>query len=379
VFRTPYLVALDVAAAVVLVGIVGYAAVDAELPSGHGGAEPLWVSAVAAMFVAGPIAVRRFAPLPALATSMAAMAVAILFGVIPLVAAGAPVSAVAMVQYTVARETPRRRSVLAFGACLGTSAVMMLADRVLNAAGESWSDSVFGLTFAGLLLFTAWTLGFTARERRRHEEESATRRAEQAVAEERLRIARELHDIVAHSMSVIAVKAGIGNHVAEQRPAEAREALRVIEATSRGSLTEMRHLLGVLRSEVDSAELAPAPSAAEIPVLVERARSAGVVVSLSLADTSGVPEGAALSVYRIAQEALTNVVRHAAPTRCAVTVAVSEDDVRVDVVNEGPRVLPGAGGHGLIGMRERVAMYGGTFTAGPRAEGGWQVSAVLPL
>jgi signal transduction histidine kinase len=198
------------------------------------------------------------------------------------------------------------------------------------------------------------------------------------VAEERLRIARELHDIVAHSMGLIAVKAGIGNHVAEARPAEAREALRVIEATSRSSLTEMRHLLGVLRSEVDSPALAPAPDPAGIPALVERARTAGVTVSLILDGTDDLAEGLGLSVYRIVQEALTNVVRHAAPTRCAITVAVAEETVRVEVTNDGPRVARGPGGHGLIGMRERVAVYGGTFEAGPRPEGGWRVVAVLP-
>jgi signal transduction histidine kinase len=377
VLRTPYLIALDIVAAIVLLGVVGYAAIDAQLPGR--GSEPLWVSGVAAVFVAGPVAVRRLAPLPALAVGVAGMVAAIMSGVIPLVATGAPVSAVAIVMYTVASETPRRRSVVALVACAGASAAMTLADRVVNTVSESWEDSVFGLAFALLVLFTAWTLGFAVRERRRHAEESAERRAEQAVAEERLRIARELHDIVAHSMSVIAVKAGIGNHVAEQRPAEAREALRVIEATSRGSLTEMRHLLGVLRSEVDSPELTPAPGPAGIPVLVERARSAGVTVSLSLDDTSGLTEGVGLSVYRIVQEALTNVVRHAGRARCVVTVATSEDEVRVDVVDDGPKVVPAPGGHGLIGMRERVAVYGGTFSAGPREEGGWQVSAVLPL
>jgi signal transduction histidine kinase len=287
---------------------------------------------------------------------------------------GAPVSAVAIVLYLVASEMPRRRSLLALTVCLVVSVALLPDGRF-----GSWSDSIFGLSFASLLLVTAWTLGFSARERRRHVEESSVRQTEQAVAEERLRIARELHDIVAHSMSLIAVKAGIGNHVAEQRPDEAREALRVIEATSRSSLAEMRHLLGVLRSEVDGPERAPAPGPTGIPALVERARSAGVTTELSLDDMAALPEGVGLSVYRIVQEALTNVVRHAAPARCAVTVGVTEDEVRVEVVNDGPKVEAGPGGHGVIGMRERVAVYGGTFTAGPRAEGGWRVSAVLPL
>jgi signal transduction histidine kinase len=369
-------IAVDVVVASVLLVIVGYAAVDASTPGGI--TEPRWVSVVAAILIAGPIAVRRKLPVPALAVSGGASVVALASGVIPIVATGAPVSAVAIVLYLVASGTPRRRSLPALVACLAASPVLVMFDRYVLGRGEAWDDTLFGVSFAWLVLVTGWTLGFAARQQRRHAGEAAARQTERAVAEERLRIARELHDIVAHSMSVIAVKAGIGNHVAEQRPAEAREALRVIEATSRGSLTEMRHLLGVLRSEVDSPELAPAPSPAGIPALVERARSAGVTVSLSLDDTDGLPEGVGLSVYRIVQEALTNVVRHAAPAHCAVTMAVAEDEVRVEVVDDGKRVTLHGSGHGLIGMRERVAVFGGTFEAGPRAEGGWAVSAVLP-
>jgi signal transduction histidine kinase len=235
------------------------------------------------------------------------------------------------------------------------------------------------MAFGALVLGAGFTMGVTARMRREYTERTATQLAEQAVAQERLRIARELHDIVAHSMSVIAVQAGIGNHVAAQRPDEAREALRVIEATSRGSLTEMRHLLGVLRSEVDSPALAPAPGPAGIPDLVARARSAGAVVSAELDDATGLPEGVGLSVYRIVQEALTNVVRHAGPATCTVAVAVSEEAVRVEVTNDGRPAEQRPGGHGLVGMRERVAVYGGTFEAGPRAQGGWRVAATLPV
>jgi signal transduction histidine kinase len=365
-------VAVDVVVAAVLVALVAYAALDAETPGGI--TEPGWLSVLAAVLVAGPIAVRRLAPLPALAVSLCSAVAAMVSGVVPVVAMGAPASAVAIVLYLVASETPRRRSLQALTVCLVVSAALLLDRRF-----GSLSDGVFGFSFASLLLVTVWTLGFSARERRRHTEESAARQTEQAVTEERLRIARELHDIVAHSMSLIAVKAGIGNHVAEQRPDEAREALRVIEATSRGSLAEMRHLLGVLRSEADDPERAPAPGPAGIPALAERARSAGVTAELSLDDTATLPEGVGLSVYRIAQEALTNVVRHAAPARCVVTVAVTAEEVRVEVANDGPRVEAGQGGHGVIGMRERVAVYGGTFAAGPRAEGGWCVAAVLPL
>jgi signal transduction histidine kinase len=376
VLRNSYLISGDIVAALVLLAVVAYAALDAATPGES--AEPAWVSLAAATLVAGPIALRRGVPLVAFGISLGSTVVATATGVIPMVALGGPICAVAVIIYMVASETPRRQSVFTLVTGVATATVLLLVYRMVATQVEPWSDSLFGIIFALLMLVTSWTLGFATRERRRHAVESVKRQADQAVAEERLRIARELHDIVAHSMSMIAVKAGIGNHVADERPDEAREALRVIEATSRGSLNEMRHLLGVLRSEVDGPQHAPAPGPAGIPALVERARSAGVTISLSLGDTNGLPEGIGLSVYRIVQEALTNVVRHAAPARCDATVAVSEAEVRVEVVNDGPRVAEGPGGHGLIGMRERVAMYGGTFAAGPRAEGGWRVSAVLP-
>jgi signal transduction histidine kinase len=374
--RRRYLVLVDTLVASVMIAIVAWAAMDTHPPAGLD--EPEWVSLATGVFIAGPIVWRRNGPLLALAVSTVATAVAMVIGLIPTVTLGAPVTSQAILLYLVAAERPKRQSIVAVATCFATFVVLLLGHRTADTEVETWSDTLFGITFSCLVLVTAWTFGFATRERRRHATESAARQAEQAVAEERLRIARELHDIVAHSMTVIAVKAGIGNHVADERPDEAREALRVIEATSRGSLVEMRHLLGVLRSEVDNPERAPAPGPAGIPALVERARSAGVTVSVELADTDGLPEGLGLSMYRIVQEALTNVVRHAAPTRCAVTVAVRDDELRVEVVNEGPRTEAGSGGHGLIGMRERVAMYGGTFVAGPRMEGGWCVSAVLP-
>jgi len=374
--RPVWLRMVDLVVAIVLLAVVGYAAIDTTTPAGV--PEPEWVSLSVATLVAGPIVSRRWVPLVSLAISLGASLVGMVSGVISVVAMGAPVTAVGIVLYMVASIRPKRLSVPALATCVSANVLVMLGHRLVGSDVEPWSDSLFGISFACLVLVTAWALGLATRERRRHEEESAARQAEQAVAEERLRIARELHDIVAHSMSLIAVKAGVANHVAEQRPAEAREALRVIEATSRGSLAEMRHLLGVLRSETDGAEHAPAPGPAGIPVLVERARSAGVTAELDLADTAGLPEGVGLAVYRIVQEALTNVVRHAAPSRCGITVGVDDEAVRVEVVNDGPRVGQGLGGHGLIGMRERVAMYGGTFAAGPRQEGGWRVAAVLP-
>lgn len=266
--RRRYLVAADVVIALALAAVVGYAAIDASTAASP--VEPRWLSYLTAVVVAGPIAVRRLAPLPALAVSVGGELVAVASGILPAPALGAPLTAVAIVLYQVASVEPRRRSVPALAASIGAVTVSVLASGLVIGPSADW-DGVVGLAFGWLALAAGWTIGLTTRVRREYTDRTAAQLAQQAVAEERLRIARELHDIVAHSMSLIAVKAGIGNHVAEQHPEEARAALRVIEATSRSSLTEMRYLLGVLRSEVDSPALTPAPSQDGIPALVDRA------------------------------------------------------------------------------------------------------------
>jgi signal transduction histidine kinase len=330
--------------------------------------------------IAAPVALRRRWPLPVLLGVMAAVVLALVSGVIPVVAVAAPVMALALVLYVVGLTEPRRTSVVALVASLSTFASAVGISLLLHLPFQPLPDVIAGIGLGWLFMASGWTLGLTARVRRDYAERAAAQAVTQAVADERLRIARELHDIVAHSMSLIAVKAGIGNHVADARPAEAREALRAIETASRGSLAEMRHLLGVLRSEVDGADLAPAPGLAALPDLAARASAAGVTVELDVPSGVGLPEGVGLAVYRITQEAVTNVVRHAAPARCTVTVAVEDGSVRVEVTNDGPVVkLEGPAGHGLIGMRERVAMYGGELTAGPRPAGGFRVSATIPL
>jgi signal transduction histidine kinase len=211
-------------------------------------------------------------------------------------------------------------------------------------------------------------------------------RSRRALAEERLRIARELHDMVAHTMGVIAVQAGAAGHVASSRPAEAGKALRAIEETSRSALYELRRMLTVLRDGTGAgaaADLAPAPGLRDLPGLVERTRATGLRVELSEAgDPGGLAEGAGLAAYRIVQEALANVVRHARARRAHVRLEYEDAGLRLTVSDDGtggtgPPAPPE--GHGLQGMRERAALCGGDFTAGPRPGGGFQVRAFLPV
>ena len=332
-----------------------------------------WLAVPLVVAVGAPVAVRRLRPVPVFlvvfAASVAAVATRVL--VDPFVAASFALYPVAL---------GARRAWVATSVSGAVAAVVLVGGSV---TGTPYGWHPYGLVVLGAgFLAGAWTTGRMVRERRAEAARSAAELAGRAVVEERLRIARELHDVVAHGMSLIAVKAGAANHVMAVRPDEARDALRVIESTSRTALAEMRHLLGVLRTDGDGLDLAPAPGLAGLAMLVERAEQAGVPVELDVRGTERLTEGVALSVYRIVQEALTNVVRHAAPARCRVSVVAGPGEVDVEVTDDGPgtRMLPPdrSTGHGLIGMRERVLMYGGSFHAGPRPEGGFGVSARLP-
>ncbi len=214
---------------------------------------------------------------------------------------------------------------------------------------------------------------------REHEEE-----ARRAVADERLRIAQELHDVVAHSMGVIAVQAGAGMHVIDTDPGEAKRSLEAISATSRSTLTEIRRLLGVLRDEQgQAAALAPAPGVDDLPALTAEMTDAGVTTHLRLeGPRHEVPKGIELTTFRIVQEALTNVLKHGGPGATAeVVVTFDPGSVHIEVSDDGRGIdlaHDGSAGHGLRGMQERVAVYGGALDAGPRESGGFRVSARLP-
>ena len=203
-----------------------------------------------------------------------------------------------------------------------------------------------------------------------------------AVAEERARIARELHDVVTHHINLVVLQAMAATGTLDRDPEQAREPLQVIERSGREALTEMRRLLGVLRDDNGERPLAPQPGVDDVDALVGTARTAGLSVDLAV---SGVPRrlpaGLALTVYRIVQEALTNAARYAAGSRVGVQLRYEPDAVDVAVVDHGGRPVdhsPG-GGRGLLGMRERVAVFAGTLETGPSADGGFAVHARLPL
>ncbi len=205
-----------------------------------------------------------------------------------------------------------------------------------------------------------------------------------AVAEERLRIARELHDVLAHTMSVVAVQAGTGRLVGPDHPGEAIKALTAVEETARSAMHEMRQILTVLRADDDDTDAAvrPTPGLDDLAALVAQVTEAGIAVDVRVeGEPRPVPTGVGLAAYRITQEALTNVIKHAGPAHASVLVRYTDHDVTVEIRDDGHGTpsRAGGGGHGLIGMRERAAVHGGELTAGPAADGGFRVRARLPL
>nr|WP_296071469.1 sensor histidine kinase [uncultured Actinoplanes sp.] len=373
--RRGQLVALDWSAATIATVVFVVIAL-----SGHDGAAA-GARCLLAVAAGVPIVAARLRPRPVFAVLLA---VSLAWAMLDLIRT--PFVATTYAMFHLSADSPRPRAVRTVTAALVSLGALGLLTVAGSARGTPswWIGRPQLIVLLIVVLACAWTAGQIVRDRRSLAARAAEQTAERAVAEERLRIARELHDSVAHSMGVIAIKAAVAAHVAQQRPEEVRDALRVIETTSKGALAEMRHLLGVLRSNDDDTETAP-PGMAALPALTRQVAAAGVVVEMSLRDTEHLPADLELPVFRIVQEALTNVVKHAAPTLCRVTVAVEPTQVRVEVRDDGrPASRPPAhwaapgGGHGLIGMRERIAAYGGSFGAGTRPEGGFLVSARIP-
>ena len=205
------------------------------------------------------------------------------------------------------------------------------------------------------------------------------RQAEAAVAEERSRIARELHDIISHTVSVIGLQAGAAERMLDRDPDRARQPLQSIQERARESVLELRRLFGILRDDEERAELTPQPRLAQLDALLGQVRDAGLDVVLRVeGDAHPLPAGVELSAYRIVQEALTNVLKHAQASRADVRLRYKDRSLELEVTDDGSGVSANGSGHGLIGMRERAALYGGTLTAGRRPNRGFFVTAQLP-
>ena len=268
---------------------------------------------------------------------------------------------------SLAAARPPRVSLIALAALLGLTA--------LNYFTQPSEDA----TFALLLPVVAWALGEAARNRRIAIDQASRR----AVGDEQARIARELHDVLAHSVSVIVVQASAADDVFDERPDQARAALRSIESAGREALAELRRLLAAVRPEADGEPAHPQPGLDRLGELAAPLRAAGLEVALKREDDAGaLPAGVDLSAYRIVQEALTNTLRHAGASRAEVTVRCVPGMLELDVLDDGrggASPTADGGGRGIAGMRERATMLGGTLDAGPLPEGGFRVHARLPL
>ncbi|MBP5898078.1 sensor histidine kinase [Streptomyces scabiei] len=279
-------------------------------------------------------------------------------------------------------------------ACGAMAAGIVLVAVRASAAVSVWDALFFLLSTAtaalalGLMVRTRRAQLAGLRDRAARLEIERDQRSRLATATERTRVAREMHDIVGHNLSVIITLADAGSYATDTAPERGKEALRLIGDTGRTALGELRRVLGVLREESDgpdrALELSPQPGVGDVGTLCDRVRSAGLeVVYRTSGDAEALDSGVQLTVYRIVQEALTNTLKHAAAdTRVHLAILVEDSRLTIRVHDTGPAARsgpPNEEGHGLVGMRERAALYGGTVTAGPTSGGGWRVEAVLDL
>jgi signal transduction histidine kinase len=320
------------------------------------------------------LAWRRRYPVTVLAVSVTGVAVYSVLGYVNGAALAAPVLAL----YAVAAQVSARRAVVLAALTL---AALMTATGVRNPFGR-YSDGAFVL-IPGMVAAVLFA-GIAVRNRRAYAasiRDRAEQDARRRVDEERLRIARELHDVVAHTMATINVQAGVAAHVLPTKPEAAAEALLAIKAASKEGLRELRAILNVLRQADDADSVQPTPGLAQLGALVQGARQAGLPITLTVTgEPFPLPAAVDLAAYRIVQESLTNVIRHAGPASATVSLSYRPDEIGIDVTDNGhgPKAAGGPAGHGHAGMRERAAAVGGTLQTGPRAGGGYQVTARLP-
>jgi signal transduction histidine kinase len=343
--------------------------------------EPRWAYALTAVAMGAPLAWRRRAPLAVLA--------AVFVGPLALAAAGDELNAAYVMLVLIlaaysAGAHPDRGRARAGGALL----VGLLATLAIVEPGVPVADYLF----VGAILGAVYLLALALRDRGEQAGELARRaerlerereeEARRAVADERARIARELHDIVAHSVSMVIVQTGaVRRRLREARPREAEE-LQGVETAARQALAEMRRLVGILRAEGDGPELAPQPGLGDLDDLVERVRRSGLPVDVRVeGERVALAPGVDLAAYRIVQEALTNSLRHAEAEQATVRLRFGERDLDLEVSDDGRGAAANGagGGHGLVGMRERASLYGGDVSAGRGPDGGYTVTARLPI
>jgi len=355
--------------------------------------QPKLPLALWAVLITMPLAWRRRAPFAALLVMGLA---AWLLSAGPVGDAAYTFIAVVVAVFSVGAYAEPRRSVLGCVLVLGTLWIGALGDNARHPGLRGPSDFLFvSVVFGG-----AWLLGRALRGRGQRaaelEQRAARLEADQqaqaraAVAAERARIARELHDVIAHSVSVMVIQAGAAEQLLEETPERARGPLEAVQDTGRQTIVELRRLLGILREDGQELSLAPQPGLAGLDLLVEEMRQAGLPVHLRVKGEPGrLSPGVDLAAYRIIQEALTNTLRHAGPAQAQVVVRYQDHAVELEVLDDGQGPEPGDGaerdrGHGLVGMRERVALYGGTLRAAPLAATtgtagtGYAVRARLP-
>ncbi len=375
--------ALDAVLAAVLL-VVGQLQVWTGWNDGGVGTVPVHAGPARALVVAActvPLAWRRSRPFAVLGIVCGALVVQL-----TLVAAYAPFLAgllpMCIANYTVAAYGSRWRPA-GLLAVFGVIAVTFAVIPEERAPGEVLFSAFVGLGtwIAGDVVRSRFSSAERAVGAARQLVAAREEAAAAALADERARIARELHDVIAHSVSVMGVQAGAARTLMDSDPAAARGALRHIEAAARDSVAELQRLLAVLREPAEQdGDLSPQPGLATLPRLVDQVRSAGLPVDLSMSGNAELPPGVDLAAYRIVQEALTNALKHAgAPT--AVRVCSADGHVQIEVRDTGS-LRPGggtSGGHGLVGMRERAHLYGGTLEARPHPDGGFVVRARLPL
>lgn len=374
--------ALDPAIAVLVVclGLISALLVPQAI-----GKMPLALALVLALGTGSLIAVRRRWPIVVLVATAGGLLLGQTYGTSLNFGGFALLIAV----FTVAAETPRRTSLVVLAAL---PAYLVLAVLIFNTAHPNPTQTVLADLVTAIAIYgTAWLVGDSLRTRRsrtaalearaaqleRDQEEAAR----VAVQNERALIARELHDVVAHSVSVMIIQAAAARRVMDDQPDDARAALGSIETTGREALAEMRRLLGILRSDDGPAPMSPSPGLANLGQLIANATSAGVVVKLSIdGEPRPLAPGVDLAIYRIVQEAVTNTIKHAGPTRATIRLAYEPAAVVVEVRDDGARsgVAATGAGHGLLGMEERVRIYGGELNAGPAPNGGFTIHALIP-